>query len=257
MPRMSLKPVAAALAQVLKQPVGVRRRLHRRSRREGGRSDEGRRRRSASKTRASIQEEEKNDPAFVDELAKLGDIYVNDAFSAAHRAHASTEGLGHKLPAYAGRTMQAELEALDKALGKPEEAGDRDRRRRQGLDQARPAGKPRHQGRRAGDRRRHGQHLPPRAGRRRRQVAVREGPGRHRARIMAKAEKPTARSSCRSTRSSPTLRRQRAVARLRPRRDPGRRHDPRRRPAIDRARSTRRSTMRRRWCGTARSAPSR
>ena len=63
--------------------------------------------------------EEKNDPAFVAELAKLGDIWVNDAFSAAHRAHASTEGLGHKLPAYAGRTMQAELEALDKALGKP------------------------------------------------------------------------------------------------------------------------------------------
>jgi len=63
--------------------------------------------------------EEKNDPAFVAELAKLGDLWVNDAFSAAHRAHASTEGLGHTLPAYAGRTMQAELEALDKALGKP------------------------------------------------------------------------------------------------------------------------------------------
>ena len=63
--------------------------------------------------------EEKNDPAFVAELAKLGDLWVNDAFSAAHRGHASTEGLGHKLPAYAGRTMQAELEALDKALGTP------------------------------------------------------------------------------------------------------------------------------------------
>ena len=65
------------------------------------------------------QEEEKNDPAFVAELAKLGDIWVNDAFSAAHRAHASTEGLGHKLPAYAGRTMQAELDALGKALEAP------------------------------------------------------------------------------------------------------------------------------------------
>ena len=65
------------------------------------------------------KEEEKNDPAFVAALAKLGDIYVNDAFSAAHRAHASTEGLGHKLPAYAGRTMQAELEALAKALEAP------------------------------------------------------------------------------------------------------------------------------------------
>src|SRR3974390_1698043 len=63
--------------------------------------------------------EEKNDPAFVEALAKLGDAWVNDAFSAAHRAHASTEGLGHKLPAYAGRTMQAELEALSKALEAP------------------------------------------------------------------------------------------------------------------------------------------
>jgi phosphoglycerate kinase len=64
--------------------------------------------------------EEKNDPAFVDALAANGDIYVNDAFSAAHRAHASTEGLAHKLPAFAGRAMQAELEALQKALGAPQ-----------------------------------------------------------------------------------------------------------------------------------------
>ncbi len=66
------------------------------------------------------KEEEKNDPAFVEKLARLGDLYVNDAFSAAHRAHASTEGLAHKLPAYAGRTMQAELEALGKALDHPQ-----------------------------------------------------------------------------------------------------------------------------------------
>jgi phosphoglycerate kinase len=64
--------------------------------------------------------EEKNDPEFVAQLARLGDIWVNDAFSAAHRAHASTEGLGHKLPAYAGRAMQAELEALGKALETPQ-----------------------------------------------------------------------------------------------------------------------------------------
>jgi phosphoglycerate kinase len=64
--------------------------------------------------------EEKNDPEFVTALAKNGDIYVNDAFSAAHRAHASTEGLAHKLPAYAGRALQAELEALETALEKPE-----------------------------------------------------------------------------------------------------------------------------------------
>ena len=64
--------------------------------------------------------EEKNDAAFVAELAKLGDLWVNDAFSAAHRAHASTEGLGHVLPAYAGRSMQAELDALGKALDAPQ-----------------------------------------------------------------------------------------------------------------------------------------
>ncbi|WP_294331133.1 phosphoglycerate kinase [uncultured Sphingomonas sp.] len=64
--------------------------------------------------------EEKNDPAVVDRFASLGDLYVNDAFSAAHRAHASTEGLAHKLPAFAGRQMEAELDALDKALGNPE-----------------------------------------------------------------------------------------------------------------------------------------
>ena len=63
--------------------------------------------------------EEKNDGAFADALAALGDIYVNDAFSAAHRAHASTEGLARRLPAYAGRTMQAELEALASALTTP------------------------------------------------------------------------------------------------------------------------------------------
>ena len=66
------------------------------------------------------KEEEKNDPAFVAALAANGDIYVNDAFSAAHRAHASTEGLARVLPAYAGRTMQAEIEALAKALEQPE-----------------------------------------------------------------------------------------------------------------------------------------
>jgi len=64
--------------------------------------------------------EERNDPAVIDRFAALGDLYVNDAFSAAHRAHASTEGLAHRLPAFAGRAMQAELDALEKALGNPE-----------------------------------------------------------------------------------------------------------------------------------------
>jgi phosphoglycerate kinase len=63
--------------------------------------------------------EEKNEAAFIDQLSVLGDIYVNDAFSCAHRAHASTEGLANRMPAVAGRLMQAELEALDKALGSP------------------------------------------------------------------------------------------------------------------------------------------
>jgi phosphoglycerate kinase len=63
--------------------------------------------------------EEKNDKAFVAELAKLGDIFVNDAFSAAHRAHASTEGLARVLPAFAGRGMQGELDALTKGLEAP------------------------------------------------------------------------------------------------------------------------------------------
>jgi phosphoglycerate kinase len=63
--------------------------------------------------------EEKNDPAFVAALAELGDFYVNDAFSAAHRAHASTEGVARLLPCCAGRAMQAELDALTLALGTP------------------------------------------------------------------------------------------------------------------------------------------
>ncbi|MEY3293289.1 MAG: hypothetical protein RJB12_1060 [Pseudomonadota bacterium] len=64
--------------------------------------------------------EEANDPAFAAQLAELGDVYVNDAFSAAHRAHASTEGLARLLPAYAGESMRRELDALDAALGRPQ-----------------------------------------------------------------------------------------------------------------------------------------
>ncbi len=64
--------------------------------------------------------EEANDPAFAAAMAEHGDFYVNDAFSAAHRAHASTEGLAHLLPAYAGRAMERELAALEQALGSPQ-----------------------------------------------------------------------------------------------------------------------------------------
>jgi phosphoglycerate kinase len=117
-PKESLKPVAAALSQVIKKPVAFA---------DDCIGDVAAKAVAAMKDGDILclentrfhKEEEKNDPAFVAELAKLGDIWVNDAFSAAHRAHASTEGLGHKLPAYAGRTMQAELDALGKALEAP------------------------------------------------------------------------------------------------------------------------------------------
>src|SRR4028118_2009656 len=66
--------------------------------------------------------EERNDPELARGMAALGDLYVNDAFSAAHRAHASTDGVAHLLPSFAGRAMEAELKALEGALGNPERA---------------------------------------------------------------------------------------------------------------------------------------
>ncbi len=117
-PSMSLRPVAAAMAQVLGRPVAF--------------SDDciGP---AAQSAVAALHDgdivvlentrfhkgEEANDPDFSASLASLADLYVNDAFSSAHRAHASTEGVAHLLPAYAGRLMQAEVAALDKALGHP------------------------------------------------------------------------------------------------------------------------------------------
>ncbi len=118
-PKQSLKPVAEAVATIVKRPVAFA---------DDCVGPDAAQAVAAMKEGDVLclentrfhKEEEKNDPAFVAELAKLGDIFVNDAFSAAHRAHASTEGLGHKLPAYAGRSMQAELEALGKALEAPQ-----------------------------------------------------------------------------------------------------------------------------------------
>jgi phosphoglycerate kinase len=118
-PKESLKPVALELSRIVKRPVAFA---------EDCIGDAAERAVAAMKPGDILclentrfhKEEEKNDPAFVNKLAKLGDIYVNDAFSAAHRAHASTEGLAHKLPAYAGRTMQAEIEALSRALEAPQ-----------------------------------------------------------------------------------------------------------------------------------------
>ncbi|AZO11185.1 MULTISPECIES: phosphoglycerate kinase [unclassified Mesorhizobium] len=114
----SLEPIARATAEVLGRPVGFA------SDCIGDKAAEA----VAAMKNGDVlllentrfhKAEEKNEPSFTDKLAANGDIYVNDAFSAAHRAHASTEGLAHRLPAYAGRTMQAELEALEKGLGNP------------------------------------------------------------------------------------------------------------------------------------------
>jgi phosphoglycerate kinase len=118
-PAMSLRPIAAALAEVLGHKVGFA---------EDCIGPEAARVIEAmvagdvlvlENTRFHKGEEE-NDPAFAKELANLADIYVNDAFSAAHRAHASTEGVARHLPSFAGRLMQAELHALEKALGHPQ-----------------------------------------------------------------------------------------------------------------------------------------
>jgi phosphoglycerate kinase len=118
-PKQSLRPVAAAVAEVIGRPVAFAEDC------------------VGEQAEAAIAKlgpgevlllentrfhagEEKNDRSFARELAALGDIYVNDGFSAAHRAHASTEGIAHELPAYAGRSMQAELDALSKALEAPQ-----------------------------------------------------------------------------------------------------------------------------------------
>ncbi|MBD0414265.1 phosphoglycerate kinase [Oryzicola mucosus] len=117
-PKLSLEPIAKATSEVIGRPVGF------------AADCIGEK---ASAAIAAMKDgdivllentrfhkaEEKNDPAFTRELAANGDLYVNDAFSAAHRAHTSTEGLAQVLPAFAGRTMQAELEALEKGLGNP------------------------------------------------------------------------------------------------------------------------------------------
>ena len=118
-PEMSLKPVVAPLAALVKKAVAW--------------ADDC----IGSEARTAIDAmkpgdvallenlryhagEEKNDPTFAGELAKLGDIYVNDAFSAAHRAHASTEAVAKLLPSYPGLSMERELKALDSALGDPQ-----------------------------------------------------------------------------------------------------------------------------------------
>jgi phosphoglycerate kinase len=118
-PKYSLEPVAEALARAVGRPVGFApdcigpaAEAAVRALPEGGIL--------VLENLRFHPEEEKNDPGFARRLAALGDLYVNDAFSAAHRAHASTEALAHLLPAAAGRLMQEELEALGRALEHPE-----------------------------------------------------------------------------------------------------------------------------------------
>jgi phosphoglycerate kinase len=118
-PALSLEPIGQALSRALGKPVGFVNDCV-------GTAPAA----AVSKMKAGdvlllenvrfYPEEEKDDPAFAKKIAALGDVYVNDAFSAAHRAHATTHGLARLLPAYAGRLMEAELKALNSALENPE-----------------------------------------------------------------------------------------------------------------------------------------
>ena len=108
-PEMSLKPVVPALAQVLGRAVGF----------YGLCEEKGSEDVIVIENTRFHPGEETNDPTLAADFAALGDVYVNDAFSAAHRAHASTEGIAKLLPSAAGETMGAELEALENALGTP------------------------------------------------------------------------------------------------------------------------------------------
>ena len=228
----SLKPVAEALAKVIKKPVAFA---------EDCIGEPAAKAVAAMKDGDILclentrfhKEEEKNDPAFVAELAKLGDIWVNDAFSAAHRAHASTEGLGHKLPAYAGRTMQAELDALGKALEAPTKpviaiiGGAKVSTKIDLLENLVSKVDALVIGGGMANTFLHAQGIGVGKSLAEKDLAATA------LRIMEKAESCQLRhhppGRCRGRLS---LRRQCAVARLWPRRHPGRRHDPRRRPAI-------------------------
>lgn len=118
-PELSLKPVAEALQKLIGHPVvfgedciGERAQAAVNSLNDGGIA--------VLENLRFHKGEEKNDPEFAAQLAKLGDMFVEDAFSCAHRAHASTEGLTHHLPSYAGPLLMEEINALRTALEKPE-----------------------------------------------------------------------------------------------------------------------------------------
>ncbi|MFC3068201.1 phosphoglycerate kinase [Phenylobacterium soli] len=118
-PSMSLKPIAPALAEVLGHPVAFADDCVGQVARDAIAAMKPGEVLLLENVRFHPGEEE-NDAQFADALAANGDLYVNDAFSAAHRAHASTEALAHRLPAYAGEQMRLELDALHRALGHPE-----------------------------------------------------------------------------------------------------------------------------------------
>jgi phosphoglycerate kinase len=118
-PSMSLQPVASALGEIMGTPVAFADDC------VGSAAEQATARLKDGEVLVLENtrfhpEEEDNDPGFARALASLADAYVNDAFSTAHRAHASTEGVAHHLPAYAGRLMQAELQAFESALGNPQ-----------------------------------------------------------------------------------------------------------------------------------------
>ena len=157
-PKYSLRPVAARLSELLGQPValapdcvGPAVTAQAQALRPGGVL--------LLENLRFHPEEEANDPAFAQQLAALGDVYVNDAFGTAHRAHASTEGVAHDLPAVAGFLMEKELNFLGAALEHPEAAIRRHLWRREGFRQDCRAGSPDRHRRCGAGGRRHGEHV--------------------------------------------------------------------------------------------------
>ena len=118
-PKESLKPVVAAVARIIGRPIAFADDCIGEVAEQAVARLKGGDILCLENTRF-YKGEEKNDPAFAAGLAKLGDVYVDDAFSVAHRAHASVEAIAHLIPAYAGRAMQEELAALEKALHTPQ-----------------------------------------------------------------------------------------------------------------------------------------
>ena len=193
---MSLAPLCAAARRGARAQGGVRRGLHRRRGQARGRRARGRATSCCSRTCASIPARRRTIRHSPISWPRSATLYVNDAFSAAHRAHASITGLAERLPAAAGRLMQAEIEALTRALDDPERplaalvGGAKVSTKLEVLGNLIEQGRP------AGHRRRHGQHLPVRPGHAGGQIPVRAGHGRHRARDHGQGGGAGAASCC-------------------------------------------------------------